>query len=300
MELILKEGIQKTVEITKIPYINLIRWFLQYKKDNQIPMRSHYSQKEKDALIQQAYKIGVKKAAEEADIPFNTATDWFIKDKKTKGLKVEKRRHYSQEEKNKIIELARGKVITTIAKELGINPHTLSNWIYKDSKRRGIPIQTQSRYFQEQREETIELALRVGIKKANERTLIPKDTLRGWLNQVYKEVRASQSEKLLSYTSEQKEEAIKLVMEGERIRIVAEELNVPFDTLVSDVRKYEHEKEQIEFLDTFEAEVLKAVEDGYTIKDIAKDFSVNRKLVARWIQERQKQQTEELSTEELE
>ena len=393
INLILESGIKKAVKITEIPYKTLKHWFLQYKKDNQIPVRVYHSQKEKDKAIQLAYKIGIERTAEEVGISSSTISKWFIEDKRAKGLQVRKRSNYSQEEKDRMIELARENTIKTIAEKFGIHPSLLSNWIHKDNKRRGISTRTypkysqdyknkiiklalelgeekvskdfgiskstlskwirqdrksknllprqpsytqkqkeeaiqlalkfgvkkiaeekqikiktlarwvrsykkenqipvQTAYPQDKKEEATELALRLGLNKASERTSIPRATLKRWVNQIYKEVRASQSQELLSYTSEQKEEAIKLVMEGEKIRIVAEELNVPFNTLVFDIRKYEYKKEQLEFLDTFEAEVLKAVEDGYTIKDIAKDFSVNRKLVAHWIQEHQGQQNE--------
>ena len=94
IKLILESGIKKAVEITGIPHKTLDDWFLQYKKDNQIPIKLYYSQKEKDKAIQLAYKIGVKKAAKKMNIHPITALRWFIRDRRAKGLKVG-RRHYS-------------------------------------------------------------------------------------------------------------------------------------------------------------------------------------------------------------
>ena len=204
---------------------------------------------------------------------------------------LSKQPSYTQKQKDEAVQLALRVGIRKAAEEKQIEERTLAFWVRLYKKKNQIPIR--KTYSPEQKEKATELALRLGLNRASERTSILRATLRRWVNQVYKEVKAFQSQKLLSYTSEQKEEAIKLVMEGEKIRIVAEKLNVPFDTLVSDVRQYEKKKEQIEILDTFETEILEAVEDGYSIEDIAEDFNVDKDLVAVWIQEHQEQQNEQ-------
>ena len=409
VNLALKRGVPKTAKMRGIHERTIGDWMLQYKRDNQIPIRPVYSQKQKDEAIKLADKIGIKEAAKKMDISLSTLGNWVWKSKEAKGLRVKRKKHYSQEEKDKIIELVRRSNIRKIAKELGIGRSALSLWLDEDNKKRGISIQLQKKYSpeyknkavalafeigvkqasknlgvlnetlsswiylhrkkkgllkkprlsiytseekskfvqlalkfgievvakenqisshtladwvrlykdenkisrrkvysQEQREEATELALRIGGKKASQKTGIPYTTLRIWIGQAYKEGRTRQNQVLLPYTSKQKERAVELVMEGNKIKAVAESINIPFDVLVSEVRKQEKQrlttlnieveatKAVVEDSDSIEdveveelkIEVIKAViEDGDSIEDVAEDFSVDKEDVAIWVEQ---------------
>ena len=132
---------------------------------------------------------------------------------------------------------------------------------------------SQLSYTIKQKNYAIDLSLRFGLNKTVQETSISRNTLSKWMNKLYKATRILESQKSLSYTPEQKEEAVRLAARGDMIRVVAENLNIPLDVLVSEVRKYEKKKKKQYLSYILKLEALKAViEDGDSIERSRRRF----------------------------
>ena len=287
VNLALRVGTLKAAEIIGVHRDTLSKWI---RKDGK--GRPKYSQKEKNEIVKLARKNSIKTTAKQFDISIRTLSGWVSIDSRNKGMSSLK---YSKEYKKKLIELSLQFGIAKVLRDFDIPERTLSEWIHTEKEKRGLPSKWfLSSEYKDKKYKAIELAFRFTTKVASQETFILMNTISSSISRLYKETRALESQRLLSYTPEQKDEAIRLAARGDQIGLVAKKLNIPLEILVLEIRKYEKEKKKQYLNYILKLEALKAViEDGDGIQEVAKDFGITEKLLTVWVEEYQDRQVKE-------
>ena len=289
-------GIRKAAMRVDISIRTAISWVFKDRKTKGLKVKRlrKYTQEEKNEIVELARRSpDKKKIAEKLGIHIRTLQDWIIADKRKKDMPIQTPPRYSQEYREKLVELALEVGTGKVLKDFTVYKGTLSRWVHQEKKKRGL-LKSQPSYTIKEKNYAIDLSLRFGLNKTVQETSISRNTLSTWMDKLYKATRILESQKSLSYTPEQKEEAVRLAARGDMIRVVAENLNIPLDVLVSEVRKYEKEKKKQYLNYILKLEALKAViEDGDSIEEVAEDFSITEELLTVWVEEYQEQQVKE-------
>ncbi len=227
VQLARREGYEKAAEQLGIPLHNVKRWLLKDKKEKNEPIQSQkkYTSEQRDEAVQVARKVGYEKAAEQLGIPPTTVRQWLLKDKREKNEPVRSQKKYTPEQRDEAVQVARKVGNKKAAEQLGILPGNIDRWLFKDKKEKNEPVRSQKKYTPEQKNEAMQLARKVGNKKAAEQLGIPRYNIDRWLLKDKKEKNEPvRSQK--KYTPEQKNEAMQLARKVGNEK-AAEQLGIP-------------------------------------------------------------------------
>ena len=139
-------------------------------------------------------------------------------------------RYYSQEQKQKPIDLALRINTSEVAKLLQMDDELLALWVYNYKKNDMLSTQVKSSYSQEKKERAIKLALEGDLEEVAKDLKIPYSTLSGWVHRCKNNSTLSTQERS-SYSPEEKERAIQFALKNGLTKTV-KDLNIPYGTLV--------------------------------------------------------------------
>ena len=214
------------------------RWIRLYKKKNNIPIRRVYSQEQKDKAIEM-YKsgMGVTEIAEELEISKISLSRWSRPYK-------EEHNQERQKLKDKVIRMSRhGMNDIKIAEELRIPAKTISRLLRPYKKKNNTPILRV--YSQEQKDKTIEMfKSNMKVEEIAEKLDISEHAAYRWIRE-YKEENGLERRKVESYPPDVKELVVSQIIEyGDSKEEVAEEWNIPKDTISGWLQNTEKDREK--------------------------------------------------------
>lgn len=182
--------------------------------------------------------------------------------------------------------------ITELAKLLQIKYQTFYDWINKYKEENDIP--TKQPHLQKLKDQVIKMSIKdrmTGVQIAKKLN-ISESTVNGWIHQYRKEYNIP-VQTLRSYSQEQKDEAVKMVIkDGITIKQVAEQLNIPESTLSNWVHQYK-KKNNIAMLTYYSKEkkaiaIQMVINDRIPQKQVAKMLDIPAGTISRWIHQHRK------------
>ena len=239
----------------------------------------YYSPEEKNKAIQLALEIGTKPASELLDIKYHTLSPWVRKYKKKHKIKIPMHSSYSQEEKDKAVQLALEIGTIQASKLLDIKYHNVSFWVREYKKKHKIPMQHS--YSPEEKIKAIQLALEIGTKPAAKKIHMNYHTLS---DLVHRHKIKHNLPKRQLYSQATRNKTIQIALEDSVID-ASEAMGVEYSTVCRWVRKHK-EKYGMSIQPSYsQKEKDEAVQLAYTIGIVqaAKNLDIKHAVLSLWI-----------------
>ena len=195
----------------------------------------YYSQEQKQKSIDLALRINTSEVAKLLQMDDELLALWIYNYKKNDILSTVKS-SYSQKDKERAIKLALEGDLEEVARDLKIPYSTLSGWVRRSKNNSTLSTQERSSYSQEEKERSLQFALKNGLTKTVKDLNIPYGTLVQWFPQ-YNFINKLPVQK--SYSQKEKDEAIQLALEKSIIK-ASELLDIKYHNVSFWVR--EHKK----------------------------------------------------------
>ena len=244
------KGNMNTVEVGKelgVSSNSVSFWVSQYKKKNNIPIKTPYPQELKNNAIQKVIKgENAKQVAKDLDISVVTLRGWVAR--YVKENNIQRSKPYSDTPKKRAIEMFKDNMtVKQIAEELNTSENTVSSRIVQYKRENNIPIKTQRAYSKEVRDEAIKMAIedKIKITQIAKKLDISKNTVYSWVYH-HKKRQGLEIRKKEYYPPELRDEAIEMVIKDKMdIAQVAQNLEVHKSDVFRWLRKH-RKKEKVE------------------------------------------------------
>lgn len=165
-------GVESTAAKLGISIKGLEDWIAESK----LKTKKTYTYEEKQAAIERVKAVGFDAAQSELKIPRPTMYVWAKNAKVIEVNKREKRPTYGVETRIQAIELQKSIGIEKAAKELGMHPNTIANWVAKNAIE---PIRVM--YSDAFKRDAVVLARNTSTPRAAKELGLSSSTIRSWI-----------------------------------------------------------------------------------------------------------------------